>query len=198
MSYEVENIQSTEQQEPLFENAFTATEEVYRDYAKLSVSRAYKNIHVLVGAIFTLFFVFLIFARSHGFQNDMIPLLIVVAPLCAIHAFLSPKIKATKLFKHALKRENVLHAGKENSFSWHEAKFYKDVIMVGDVKFKYSQISKILTSNSCLYILIQETFVITIKKDAFTVGDYESFIVFLKEKLTDNPVALLGLLEGVK
>ena len=32
-----------------------------------------------------------------------------------------------------------------------------------------------------------------IKKDAFTVGDYENFVAFLREKLQDNPKALRGL-----
>jgi len=32
-----------------------------------------------------------------------------------------------------------------------------------------------------------------IKKGAFTKGDYESFVPFLREKLKDNPKALKGL-----
>jgi len=34
---------------------------------------------------------------------------------------------------------------------------------------------------------------VVLKKDAFTKGDYESFVEFLKEKLKDNPKALKGL-----
>jgi len=64
---------------------------------------------------------------------------------------------------------------------------------IGNGTFRYEQISKIISANMCLFIVIEKSVTVMVKKDAFTIGDYESFVAFLREKLQDNPQALRGL-----
>ena len=71
--------------------------------------------------------------------------------------------------------------------------FYADKFETYNGIFGYEQISKIIVADLCQYIIIENVATVMLKKDAFTIGDYDSFIVFLREKLKDNPKALKGL-----
>ena len=68
----------------------------------------------------------------------------------------------------------------------------EDTFELDNNTFCYNQISKIVEAKLCLYIFIGKK-ATAVKKDAFTIGDYESFVAFLREKLKDNPQALRGL-----
>ena len=71
--------------------------------------------------------------------------------------------------------------------------FHTDCIKTGGATLAYSQVTKVAITKSCIFLVIEKALTVMLKKDAFTKGDYESFVEFLKEKLKDNPKALKGL-----
>jgi large-conductance mechanosensitive channel len=71
--------------------------------------------------------------------------------------------------------------------------FHADYIKTGGATLAYSQVTKVVITKSCIFLIIEKALTVMLKKDAFTKGDYEAFIEFLKEKLKDNPKALKGL-----
>ena len=72
--------------------------------------------------------------------------------------------------------------------------FYEDYFTANqsDEKLAYDQISFIASTTFCLCVGLSSTSIL-IKKDAFTTGIYDDFVVFLRDKLHDNPKALKGL-----
>ena len=71
--------------------------------------------------------------------------------------------------------------------------FYSNQFEIGSGTFRYNQITKVIPADFCLYIILQKVSVVMVKKDAFTTGTYDDFVVFLRDKLHDNPKALKGL-----
>jgi len=178
----------------LFCNTFTPTEEVYRDLSKHAVSRLYKMAHFLAGTVFIFFSGFLFLAMIGGVRDTKILIVAIGCVLVALHAYSSPKIRAIRIFKHTIKREKLLNTGKEGDFPQILIAFKRDTFEnANNVTLQYNQISKSTNSRHCIYLIVEETCCVMVKKDAFTKGDYESFVVFLKEKLKDNPKALRGL-----
>ena len=178
----------------MFENLFVPTEEFFWDFVQ-SLCKRNKAFCILFGVIFSiaaLFFIFLaILVPSVG---TLFPA--IVLTFTSIYLFFAPSITKRKIFKQVVKRDKLLNAENENSFSKHNVIFYYDEFgprSAGAAMFKYNQISEINISNIAIYIAIEKTFTAPIKKDAFTIGDYDSFVVFLREKLKDNPKALKGL-----
>jgi len=62
--------------------------------------------------------------------------------------------------------------------------FCGDAFGLNGEMYGYGQISKIVVARLCMYIYIstEKYPVVMVKKDAFTVGDYESFVAFIEEK----------------
>ena len=75
--------------------------------------------------------------------------------------------------------------------------FFDDKLIVNpsieNYTFRYNQVSRITDAKLCLYIMFDEAVVVMIKKDAFTKGDYDSLVSFLRERLIDNPKILKSL-----
>ena len=66
--------------------------------------------------------------------------------------------------------------------------FYDDNFMASGNSYQYDQITKIVVGKLCLFLIVGKLLTVMIKKDdAFTIGDYASFIDFLIEKLHDKP-----------
>ena len=187
-----------ETDEILFENIFMPTEGTYRDFISCQTSHGGKVKNYIWGGVALLASIALfinveqdllgVFALSFG----------ILGLLFAGILFVAPKVIEAKKLQQLLKRSRLL-SSEDDEFIKYETYFQNDSFEAGgEIRFQYDQISKIMVSTLYMFIMIEDTVHTAVKKDAFTIGDYESFVVFLKEKLKDNPVALLGLLEGTR
>lgn len=181
----------------LFINSFTATEETYRDFATRSISRGYKVVHFLVGTMFMLFFLFYALYALVNLDERLRGIVIVTCAIgffiVALSAYLSPKLKSKRVFRESMTRFRLLNAGSDSNVPKNIIYFRDSEFEFSDIMVKYSQISKTSCSSAYMFIVVENAVTIIVKKDAFTKGDYDSFLIFMKDKLKDNPKALKGL-----
>lgn len=162
----------------LFTNGFTPFKKEIKEYVNRIVFGK--------GTLFC--WIFSIMAIVFGLLFGGLVLAIALAAICT--AFLSLHITKHSKFKEAMKAfENLVSTGYEG---WRSV-FFDDMFESDNNTYYYEQISKVVKGKLCLHIIIEKKLLVMVKKDAFTKGDYESFVLFLREKLKDNPEALKGL-----
>lgn len=189
-----EDTETENKDDVLLKNQFTPSEETYREYIKALMSRSYKLRYFFLGTLFLLASLFLlsvvIILEDRSASTIAAT---IVSFYLAILFYFTPKIQGARRLKESLKTARLLSSGNPNGFSDFEASFFNDNFITERFTFQYSQISKVVSSHNYMYLIIEATFGVIIKKDAFTVGDYETFVAFLREKLKDNPKAMKGL-----
>ena len=97
----------------------------------------------------------------------------------------------------AVRRLLELQTPPTNTVKYGLAVFFDDTVEYGDYSFHYHQISKIIEAKLCLYIMVERNekdyALAIVRKDAFTKGEYETFVSFLRGRLAGNQKALHGL-----
>ena len=160
----------------LFAVELIPTKEEIREY----IAHVFYKGYTLFGCAFSIAVILL------GFWFDFL----IIALVCSVVGLLNLQIAKYWKSRKAIEAfERLASTGYEG---WRSV-FYEDVFKSDNNTFCYEQIAKIVVGKLCLYIIIEKTLLVIIRKDAFTVGDYESFVAFLREKLKDNPAALWGL-----
>ena len=194
MNYEADSLQakSEQQKETMFENVFIPVEDTYRDYMDCKIPKSQKIISCIFGGFSVLISVFAIIAYVRG---DMGAGVIAVATTFLLFAALSLigtfSVKRQDL-ERKIKEERLRNSGKEGDFACIKTNFIEESFRTTDgAIYQYDQISKLLVSRDYLFIIIEEMISTAIKKNAFTLGDYESFVVFLREKFKEMDKAHL-------
>jgi len=117
--------------------------------------------------------------------------------LLGINTILAWPIIRMVLRPSAVRRLLELQAPPTNTVKYGHAVFFANSVEYGDYTFRYNQISEIIEAKLCLYIMVEKSekdhALAVVKKDAFTKGDYEAFVSFLRERLEGNQKALKGL-----
>jgi len=117
--------------------------------------------------------------------------------LLGINTILAWPIIRMVLRPSAVRRLLELQAPPTNTVKYGHAVFFADSVEYGDYTFRYNQISETIEAKLCLYIMVEKSekdhALAVVKKDAFTKGDYEAFVSFLRERLEGNQKALKGL-----
>jgi len=167
------------QEKVLFVNEFIPTQEIVGEY----VIRIYLKVSRLLCYAFSAMFVLWALLSGDGFWGAMA---LIATTAFFITVYTMKYLETEKLMK-AFGLVTSTEGGKLRTI------FYDDTSRLANNTFRYEQISKIVDAKLGLYIIIEKAIAIIIKKDSFTVGDYESFVTFLREKLKDNPKALRGL-----
>ena len=160
----------------LFVNDFIAEINVLREINNLILFRNY--------AIYCYALCCAVIAICLWYDLPMIAIVLVVVILV---------IKQTAKHLNLKKLIKQIQVGIAANPEARKTEFLANQFNGGGASFRYERITKIVEGNLCLYIIIGGVYAGMVKKDAFTVGDYESFVIFLREKLKDNPKALKGL-----
>jgi len=175
--------------ELLFENIFAPDKIFVLEFCKCAYSKAIK---IFCYIFFPLMVLFVFIAFLGGAENIITQLLIA---FISVYFFFTPILHARQHSKKLLKQYALLASSDENTGS--KTIFFTSHLessMYGRTNtFYYNQVSRVMVGKLGAYLLIEKSLYVMVKKDAFTKGDYESFIPFLKEKLKDNPKALRGL-----
>ena len=172
-----------------FQNEFILEKNFLREFFRLTMSKGYSAIcYIFFGAVLIFSLIVLL---NGGAQN--IPMLLFL--LCiSIYGLSFPVSRVNLNAKNLLKQYAVLSSGGTAGIRvlFHNSEFNSNVYGRENT-FSYTQISKVVSGKLGLYFHIEKSLYVMLKKDAFTVGDYDSFVVFLREKLKDNPKALKRL-----
>ena len=172
------------EKQALFVNEFYITKELLYDASTFSFCKKYL-ITAFIGATmiglgFWLLFTSFVIALSTAVITGFFPFFArqIVKKLCLRHA-----LKKIELSSHLTQQISQR--------TFYDGHFFTN--NNGDDTLFYSQISSIANTALCLCLTLDPTTTILIKKDAFTTGTYDDFVVFLRDKLHDNPKALKGL-----
>ena len=185
MSSEMEQVKCLPEEEILFENAFTPTEKIFREYVnfqfydKVVVGYVIGLITALI-AVWPLYDIVLFWPGGLFEWGDFAYRLIV-----PVFCFFLVRFGRRRILKHIIKQEQSLGAGTVRDRRY---KFYDDRIESAtspDLIFPYENLSKIVTADLCIYVVMKmkEPAILLIKKDSFLKGDCEALIAFLKPKL---------------
>jgi hypothetical protein len=173
--------------EHLFENTFLPDKIFLAEVCKHSYPVGFK---VFCFTCFPLLILWVLIAVLFEYDIDTYIILIF---LVSIFGLFCPTIRIHYDTAQLMKRFNTVETKAEKTFI---TKFYEESLCHALHEaihvIEYKQITNIISSKNGLYIVIKKK-IVPIKKDAFTKGDYESFVVFMKEKLKGNRRALRGL-----
>jgi len=152
----------------LFENQFKPEKKEMLEYCNRIIYRSIWVYHYLFCIAFSSFMIWL--------EIHFLGILVFNAAVFAI-AHIRNHITVKKMMKR-----HELQASSEQNI-----KFFEDNFKISTgVLFQYSQISNIVIGKLCIYIIIEKSLNIMVKKDAFNKGDCDSFLAFLREKQKDN------------
>ena len=171
-------------QESLFENAYILTKEIAKDY-----SRAFYGKHFIVNYIASPAFVLL---GILWLRNILVVIVWVCVPILN-HIWVA--LGARNMWAEWSSIQNVMEieGDLKKKIMFFEDKITSINPLNEENTYKYKSISKVVEGKICLYISLGKALGVTIRKDAFTKGDYETFVTFLRERLKDNPKALKRL-----
>lgn len=163
--------------EPIFENRIKMTKEVYFQF----ISRALR----LTSRIFMFIGVFILAVSLISLTvTELSSMLVGSIVFAAIMVFLSvfnARFSANRVYKQQL----VMHGQEpENTVR------FTDTIQgfgsnKGESTYQYSQITKIYETKDLMMLMLGKLVAIPLKKDGFTIGSYEGFKTFIKEKCPD-------------
>ena len=158
-----------EQNNMLFQIEAIKSKEAIREFIDLlHFKRAY--ISYLAMAIFTIVY-------SITQQSPIIAVIIIAflipALLVGRHIQTKKAMKAVCLTRKDIPKE-----------------FYEETFTANGGTYQYEQITKIVAGKVCLYLVVGKIFTVMVNRDAFIIGDYESFLDFLMGKLENNPKAV--------
>ena len=176
--------------ETVFKNFFVMNESIFHDYIRSFHSKHRSKIWLYIYSIMAvLLSLFFFYASVDG------PLILLIAAIVFLPFSTLPYIalkKWRKLYtKKLIEQYKSRHSGELADY---QTVFYNNRFeRFPESTFQYNQISYVVATDVSLYLMIGNETTIIVKKDAFTIGDYESFVSFLKEKLKDNPKVLRGL-----
>jgi len=174
--------------EALFESIFTADKKLIMEVCKLTYPKVLKIICYTLFPVLILFGL-IVFVRK---LPDIDLMLIFFLSICMSALFI-PSIRiwydARRLM--ALFKEQGADVGMITASFYYDRFCYSYLNTKGNAQYK--QIVKIVVGDIGLYIIFKKKAFAFIKKDTFTKGDYGKFIMFLREKLNDNPKAQRGL-----
>jgi len=173
-----------------FEVVFTPTKALAKEFAKLSN----KVTKIIFRVFFSVYLFFISLAILGAVLSGNLGHSILIQASVALIGFFMPTLVILRDSRNILKQYTLLGATgcpeiKINFFSEN----INSNLCGRESNFKYSQITKTITGKIVLYLSIEKTLYVLIKKDSFTKGDYDSFLIFMREKLKDNPKALRGL-----
>ena len=187
MSTDQTTAQSPQPEAPcLFENKFAATEATWRDLGKGS-AKENKVYGFAAGTVLAIAAVVLVVL---GILSDDGVMFIAagVAVVCAVYTmFFYAKREGRKLEANYSKQERLQNAGLENEFRDFGLRCYENHFeSLRGTKHGYAQITSMVTAGEHAFIVVDEVLLLVVKADAFTIGDYEAFIVFIKQTAQDS------------
>ena len=170
-----------------FEIIFTPDKVFAKEFANRTFSKTIK-------VFFYIFFPTTLFLALIAVLSGEISLNALLMIGVAVIGILTPTSRANWDAKNLLKQYAVLSSGDKVGIKvvFNEFEFSSNVYGRENT-FNYAQISKVVSGKLGLYFHIEKSLYVMLKKDSFTVGDYDSFLVFLREKLKENPKALKTL-----
>ena len=172
----------------LFRNDFIPLKAFFVELCAQILNKTHRHLcHIFFGILFML----AVLGLLSGVENPKQPVVVIVLSLVG---FSFPTITSHLNAEKMLKQYAVLSSGDTVGIRvvFNEFEFSSNVYG-RESTFSYSQISRVISGKLGLYFHIEKSLYVMLKKDSFTVGDYDSFVVFLREKLKDNPKALKGL-----
>lgn len=185
----------------LYENIFKPEKQILIEYVKQTYPKWRKVFSYIFGLIGCLFGIFIIssYTSSEYKQDATIYSAVLILAFCILTVFLPLihyRFYAKKLLTRMLDRTSEI-SFYENCFvvkgySSPDSPKYKEST---ELVSEYSKIYKLVPGKIGLYIAIDKDFYTMIRKDSFITGNYESFEVFLREKLKNNPRAVKGLVK---
>ena len=179
---------TTEAKDTLFENIFKADNKLIMEVCSLTYPKVPKII------CYTLFPVLILFGLIvFAIKLPDIDLKLILFLSICICALFIPSIRIRYDAKRlmSLFKDHYTDAGMITS-SFYYDRFYYNYLRTNE-NAQYKQIKKIVIGDIGLYIILRKNALAFIKKDSFTKGDYGTFIMFLREKVSDNPKVQRGL-----
>lgn len=158
----------------MFENRFYVTDKMIKEYIKKIVCKKL----ILMGAIISTLGIFLSVLSYAKGNKFMLGLYLTTAAISMVTTILTPM--AT--FKEAKKNQEALHNGKR----YETVVTFDDKIYMREGKFSidinYSQIKKLHVLNHFCALMFGKNNGILFTKDGFSEGNFEDFMVFIKER----------------
>ena len=177
-------------EEIIFENEFDAAKkEIAREYV---VSFWFKNRKTYFRILVATLLVFILGWMNILLQGpllDCMPLLVGVSTSAIVWLTIVKNSQQKVFFKHLEIVKNARVDGNGD----HKLIFRSENFFANELCFEYSQISRIVVGEMCIYLLIEKVATVIVKKDAFTKGEYKEFVSFLKGQLKNKPRALKSL-----
>jgi len=169
-------VHESKNNDTIFINAFEPKrKEVFEYFNKV----LFRNYYIFC---FSICVAHMVISIAIGRWSDAIRLVVIVLAIVGVAGFVRFR-QTEKLFEVQFSSGAIARIKSFNSA----------FIEIGEGRYEYSHVTKTVNGKKCLFLVVEKSLTIIIKKDAFTKGDYESFVEFLKEKLKDNPKALKGL-----
>ena len=160
-------------QESLFENVYILTEEIAKDYSRAQF-RNYFIAAYIVSPVILLSGI--LWARS---------ILMVIIGVCLpmlLHIFVDSIARQIWTGWSSIQNVMEIEGNLKNKIMFFEDKITSINLLNEEKTFRYKSISKVVEGKICLHISLGKAFDFIIKKDAFTKGDYETFVTFFRGK----------------
>ncbi|MCD8353896.1 MAG: YcxB family protein [Clostridiales bacterium] len=157
-----------------FENRYTASDAMLREYVNKVASR---RISIMCVVVFLLGIVLLALSRSNG-DNFMTGIAVVCMAVAAVVGILTPRL----LLREIRATSDRLHNGKTCETV---VRFGEHITMdegTTSMQFEYSQITKIHDLKHSYVLMLGRQNGILLSKTGFTVGSFEDFQPFIREK----------------
>ncbi|MCC8076605.1 MAG: YcxB family protein [Clostridiales bacterium] len=155
-----------------FENRYTANDAMLREYVNKVASR---NISIMCVVVFLLGVLLLALARANGDGGEIAAVCMVIAVVVGL---LTPRL----LLREIRATSDRLNNGKTCETV---VRFGKNITMdegTTSMQFEYSQITKIHDLKHSYVLMLGKQNGILLSKTGFTVGSFEDFQPFIREK----------------
>jgi len=165
---------NNEKEEVLFENEFTASVELYKEYVR---ALAFPKLQYI-----SLFMAIIIGMIAIGSINEALTkggsvASAILYSLLTVVLIIEIPIQRYRVLKTAIRQEKTMYNGEMGK---RNLKFYQDRLESGNgMKIPYSNITKIRKSKNCIILVANKATGVMVKKDAFIKGSYEDFMQFM-------------------
>jgi len=172
----------TNKKESIFENKFHAAQkDIVREYIRIWFGKLPLILAIFGSIIFCIGVGFII--RNIIIQDTYSLLPYIFAALLGVGSPIIVQIRKYRAAKQLLKEFEIIASAKiKKEDTDYKTVFYSDTFQVNALEFSYSRISKVLTGKLCVYLVIEKTVTVIVKKEAFTRGECKNFLPFILKR----------------
>lgn len=165
-------------EQPLFTNSYVRDEELAKEFYRYSYFG--KPVHKIFAAIYIFLLAMSVFAFVKDGNPEMLIYCIVIIALVVGMLIWVYK----RSVKAMLAQSEILLSGELPAleFSFFDNEIKTKATSGEELTVSYEKIKRVQTTKNLILLSIGMNMFFILKKDAFVLGSYESFVIFLKNK----------------